>query len=60
MNSLIDVDSTIIFSYEQRPEKLELYKEFFKLSEKVFTSEILSEIQSPYGNSVFLIKMKKR
>ena len=54
-----DVRSTILLSYERRPEKSELYVEFFKLIESEYTKELLFETESPYGNSVFVMKMKK-
>ena len=54
-----DVRSTVLLSYERRPEKSELYVEFFNLIESEYTNEILFETESPYGNSVFVMKMKK-
>ena len=60
MKCLTDYHSTVILSYERRPEKLDLYKEFFSIVEKSFIKEVLSEASSPYGNPVFLIKMKKK
>ena len=56
---LTDVTSTVLLSYERRPEKLELYVEFFKLVESEYTNEILFETESPYGNSVFVMKLRK-
>ena len=60
MKCLTDNHSTVILSYERRPEKLDLYKEFFSIVEKSFVKEVLSEVSSPYGNPVLLIKMKKK
>ena len=60
MKCLTDIHSTVILSYERRPEKLDLYKEFFSIVEKSFVKEVLSEVSSPYGNPVLLIKMKKK
>ena len=59
IKALTDVRSTVLLSYERRPEKSELYFEFFKLIESEYTNEILFETESPYGNSVFVMKLRK-
>ena len=56
---LTDVGSMVLLSYERRPEKSELYVEFFNLIESEYTNEILFETESPYGNSVFVMKLRK-
>merc|ERR1712200_100102 len=56
MASLTHPASTVLLSYERRPEKGPIYEAFFPLLANHFHSEQLCQSQSEHGNSVHLIK----
>merc|ERR1712156_412667 len=59
MASLTHPKSTVLLSYEQRPEKGSIYEAFFPLVKKHFHSEQFGQTRSEHGNQVFLIKLTK-
>jgi len=59
MANLTHLSSTVLLSYESRPEKGPIYEAFFPLLANHFHSEQLCQSQSEHGNSVYLIKLTK-
>ena len=60
MASLTTPSSTVVLSYERRPEKTPVYEAFFPLLEQSFASRPVSQGASEHGNIVYLFHLTKR
>ena len=56
--ALIKPEARVILAYEKRPDKLELYQQFFSVMEKYFwTTEILNT-KAGGTNDIFLLELR--
>ena len=57
MNNLVHSESVVILSYEERPEKLQLYETFFKMIRECYKVLLERQFTIENGNKVSIIKM---
>ena len=60
INNLVHSESVVILSYEERPEKLQLYETFFKMIRESYKVLLEKEFNIENGNKVRIIKMTSK
>ena len=56
--ALIKPEARVILAYEKRPDKLELYEQFFSMIEKYFSTTELLTTTAGDTNEIFLLELK--
>ena len=56
--ALIKPEARVILAYERRPDKLELYEQFFSMIEKYFSTTELLTTTAGDTNEIFLLELK--
>ena len=56
--ALIKPEARVILAYERRPDKLELYEQFFSVIEKHFSTTELLATTAGDTNEIFLLELK--
>ena len=56
--ALIKPEARVILAYEKRPDKLELYEQFFSVIEKHFSTTELLSTTAGDTNEIFLLELK--
>ena len=56
--ALIKPEARVILAYEKRPDKLELYEQFFSMIEKYFSTTELLATTAGDTNEIFLLELK--
>ena len=56
--ALIKPEAQVILAYEKRPDKLELYEQFFSVVEKYFSTTELLATKAGDTNEIFLLELR--
>ena len=56
--ALIKPEALVILAYEKRPDKLELYEQFFSVIEKYFSTTELLTTKACEPNEIFLLELR--
>ena len=56
--ALIKPEARVILAYERRPDKLELYDQFFSLLEKYFSTSVILNTKTGGTNDIFLLELR--
>ena len=56
--ALIKPEAQVILAYEKRPDKLELYDQFFSLMEKYFSTTVILNTKTGGRNDIFLLELR--
>ena len=58
--ALIKPEARVILAYERRPDKLELYEQFFSVIEKYFSTTEILNTKAGGTNDIFLLELRLR
>ena len=56
--ALIKPEALVILAYEKRPDKLELYEQFFSVMEKYFSTTEILNTKAGGTNDIFLLELR--
>ena len=56
--ALIKPEALVILAYEKRPDKLELYEQFFSVIEKHFSTTEILNTKAAGTNDIFLLELR--